>query len=75
MGITSYGVNPYASPPKETAPPADYSGGGGYGGGGGGYYGGGGGGGAPASKQYGTRETYAGRNIPSWLQEMLVWNI
>lgn len=75
LGITQYGVNPYASPyPQQPAQPAGAGGGGGAGGAGGGY----GGRGTVAEtkpKQYGSVRTQQGRNVPQWLMDMVVWNI
>lgn len=66
MGVTSYGVNPYALPYPQQQQPASYGGGGG-------------GGGeqpkVPKPKQYGTTQDERGYNPADWLKEMVVWNI
>jgi hypothetical protein len=72
MGVSQYGVNPFAQPYQPPAEgPARASYGGGGGGGGAGY--------VPAEpeppKIYGSTRDKSGRNIPDWLQQMVVWNI
>ncbi len=73
MGVTGYGVNPFARPRQPQGPQQAAGGGGGGGGGRGG--GGGGGYTPPKPKQYGGTRNVTQYNPKQWLLDMVVWNI